>query len=108
VDYLSSPGGSDEAQRVYLARGLSAVPEAERHLRSEEEAGITLAWVDLDEAVAAVLDGRIHNSGAVVGILAAAAARAHGWASVREAGSHWSTHPAHRPMPREDLRATQP
>lgn len=108
VDYLSSPGGSDEAQRVYLARGLSPVPPAQRHQRSEEEAGITLSWVDLDEAVAAVLAGDIHNSGAVVGILAAAASRSRGWGSVREAGSPWPEHPDHRPTPREDLRATQP
>ena len=102
VDYLSSPGGSDEAQRIYLARGLHPVPLERRHQRSEEEAGITLAWVDLDDAVAAVLAGHVHNSGAVVGLLAAAACRARGWSTLRDPDSPWPVHPDHRPTPRQN------
>lgn len=96
VDYLPSPGGSDEAHRVYLARDVRPVPAARRHVRTEEEAGIVTAWVDLDEAVDAVLTGRIHNVGAVAGILAAAAARARGWATLRPAGAPWPEHPDNR------------
>jgi ADP-ribose pyrophosphatase len=97
VDYLASPGGSDEAHRVYLARGLRPVPPGRRHVRTEEEAGIVLMWVPLDEAVGAVLAGRVHNAGAVAGLLAAACARARGWATLRPAGDPWPVHPAHRP-----------
>ena len=44
-----------------------------------------LRWVDLDEALAAVLSGRLHNPSAVAGILAAHAARSSGWQSLRPA-----------------------
>lgn len=85
VDYRSSPGGSDEALRVFLARGLSPVPEADRHTREAEEDGMPTTWVPLSDAVAAVLEGRLHNPSAVIGVLAAAAARARGWEGLRPA-----------------------
>jgi len=40
-------------------------------------------WVPLDEAVTAVLAGRLRNPSAVVGVLAAAACRARGWSDLR-------------------------
>ena len=89
ADYFTSPGGSNEALRVFLARDLSPVPEAERHEREAEELGMELRWVPLDEAVSAVLAGDLHNPSAVVGILAASAARATGWSALRPADSPW-------------------
>lgn len=85
TDYLTTPGGSDEALRVYLARGLAEVPHAERHRREDEEADMEPVWVPLDDAVTAVLAGRVRNPSTAVGVLAAAAARARGWADLREA-----------------------
>jgi ADP-ribose pyrophosphatase len=96
ADYFSSPGGMDEALRVYLARGLSHVPEDDRHEREGEEHGMPVRWVDLDEAQEAVLTGRIHNPSAVVGILAAHAARDRDWATLRPHDAPWPEHPAHR------------
>jgi 8-oxo-dGDP phosphatase len=96
ADYFSSPGGMDEALRVYLARGLSHVPEHDRHEREGEEHGMPVRWVDLDEAQEAVLTGRIHNPSAVVGILAAHAARHRGWATLRPHDAPWPEHPAYR------------
>ena len=87
VDYFTSPGGSTEPIRVFLARDLA--PTGTAFARSDEEAGIEAAWVGLDEAVAAVLDGRIHNPNSVAGLLAAHAARAGRWASLRPAASPW-------------------
>ncbi|MDO5495726.1 MAG: ADP-ribose diphosphatase, partial [bacterium] len=52
-------------------------------------AEMELAWVPLDEAVAAVLDGRMHSPSGCMGVLAAAAARADGWASVRSTDALW-------------------
>ena len=53
VDYFSSPGISTERLRIFLARGLSQVPEAERtYVREHEEAHLMLAWVPLEEVVA--------------------------------------------------------
>lgn len=96
ADFFNSPGSSSEAIRIYLARGLSEVPEAERHVRTDEEAEIELRWVSLDEAVVAVLEGRLHNPSAVVGILAAAAARAGGFAGLRPGNAPWPAHPSQR------------
>lgn len=61
-DSCLTPGGSSETMRLYLARGLSSVPEADRHERGEEEAGFRYAWVGIDDALAAVTDGRITNA----------------------------------------------
>ena len=85
VDFCTTPGGSDERIRIFLARDLTAAPEADRFTREAEELDMPLAWVDLDEAHAAVLAGRLHNPSAVAGILAAHAARAAGWRPLRPA-----------------------
>ncbi len=89
VDFYNSPGGSTEAFRCYLARGLHAVPDAERHEREHEERAMVPVWIDLDEARDLVLAGRLHNPTTVCGVLAAAAARDRGWASLRPADAPW-------------------
>lgn len=96
TDFFNSPGSSSEAIRIYLARGITMVPEAERHVRTDEEAEIAFRWVDLAEAADAVLSGRIHNPSAVVGILAAAQASANGFSQLRDAHAPWPEHPAQR------------
>lgn len=67
--FHSSPGGSNELIRVYIARGLSASPKP--FARSEEEANIVKRWVPLDEAVDAVLAGHLKNSILTIAVLAA-------------------------------------
>jgi len=89
ADYFSSPGGLDEALRVYLARDCAEVPEAQRHVRDGEEHGMPVRWVPLDEAESAVLTGRLHNPSAVVGVLAACAARRRGWSTLRPFDAPW-------------------
>ncbi|QHK18749.1 NUDIX domain-containing protein [Pseudarthrobacter psychrotolerans] len=96
ADFFNSPGSSSEAIRIYLARGLTEVPHHERHERTDEEAEIEFHWIPLDDAVASVLEGRLHNPSAVVGILAAAAAKADGFAGLRPADSPWTAHPSQR------------
>nr|WP_218885369.1 NUDIX hydrolase [Kineococcus aurantiacus] len=91
VDWFNSPGGSSEANRIYLARGLSAVPEADRHLREDEEKDLVPVRVPLAQAVRAVLEGRLTNPGSVIGVLALQAARAGGWQDLRPAGTPWPT-----------------
>ncbi|GAA1421504.1 NUDIX domain-containing protein [Catellatospora coxensis] len=85
VDMFTTPGCSDEMIRVFLARDLSAIPEHERHARTDEEADMQVELVPLDDAVAMVLDGRITNGPAVGGLLAAARARDTGFAGLRPA-----------------------
>ncbi|GIF75566.1 NUDIX domain-containing protein [Asanoa siamensis] len=87
VDLHTSPGFSDELIRLFLARGLSAVPDAERFERSDEEAEITVEWVPLDTAVAMALRGEITNAAAVAGVLAAARVRDEDWRPLRAAGT---------------------
>jgi ADP-ribose pyrophosphatase len=96
ADFFNSPGSSSEAIRIYLARNLSDVPGHELHVRTDEEAEIELHWIPLDAAVLAVLEGRLHNPSAVVGILAAAAARGDSFKSLRPGNAPWPAHPSQR------------
>jgi ADP-ribose pyrophosphatase len=93
IDWFNSPGGVDEALRLFLARDVTVVDELERHVRTEEEAGMVGRWVPFEEALAAVLDGRLHNPGSVVGVLALNAARQQGWKTLRPADEPWPHHP---------------
>nr|WP_196837056.1 NUDIX hydrolase [Zhihengliuella flava] len=97
ADFFNTPGYSSEAQRLFLARGLTVIPEHERHQRVHEEADMETAWVPLDEAVALVLSGQLHNPSAVAGVLAAHAARQNGFATLRPADAAWPEHPRRRP-----------
>ena len=86
ADCFSSPGISTERLRIFLARGLAEVPEAERsYVPEHEEAHLVPAWVPLDQAVAHVLAGDLHNAVGALGILSAYAARRNGFASLRDA-----------------------
>ena len=87
VEIHSSPGSSTEKIRVFLARGLAAVPEGERHTRTDEESEMFVRWVPLDEAVEMALSGEITNSACVAGVLATQAAKARDWATLREASA---------------------
>ncbi|WP_432497278.1 NUDIX domain-containing protein [Kineococcus auxinigenes] len=89
VDWFNSPGGSSEANRIYLARGLSAVPRSERHDREDEERDMVPVRLPLEEAVRAVLQGHLHNPGTVIGVLAVHAARAAGFTTLRPADEPW-------------------
>ncbi|QTG79873.1 NUDIX domain-containing protein [Arthrobacter crystallopoietes] len=99
VDFFNSPGSSSEAIRIYLARNLTDVPEADLHTRTDEEAEIEHLWVDLDDAVQAVMAGRLHNPSAVAGVLAAAEASRHGFEGLRPADAPWPEHPSQRHHP---------
>lgn len=89
VDHWSSPGGSSESLRIYLARGLAPVPEAERHQRHGEELGMPQRLVPLDDLVDGVLEGRLHSPTLVIAVLAAEALRARGWAGLRPVDAPW-------------------
>lgn len=70
VSSWTTPGGNDEAIRIFLATGISAADSA--HAREDEEADIRVEWVPLDAAVRAVLEGRMRNGILSIGVLAAA------------------------------------
>lgn len=80
---LPSPGVTDEVVHLFLARGLSEVPEEEnRFVRRHEEADLVAARVPLEEAVGLVLQGRVRNGITMVGILAARTAAQDGFADL--------------------------
>ena len=90
-DFYSTPGGSNETIRVYLARGLS-----ETHTvfdRTDEESEIEKRWVPLDEVVEAVLARSIGNSILCIAVLTAHVSRTGGWASLGAADAPWPRHP---------------
>ena len=87
ADIFCTPGGSNESLRVYLATELHVVENSFE--RVEEEAEMELRWVPLDDAVSAVLDGRVHSPSATVGILACAQARAAAFSTLRPADAPW-------------------
>jgi ADP-ribose pyrophosphatase len=69
VSFNSSPGGSNELIRVYLARGVSATTSS--YDRTEEEADIVVRWVPLAEVIDGVLSGNLKNSILAIAVLAA-------------------------------------
>jgi 8-oxo-dGTP pyrophosphatase MutT (NUDIX family) len=91
AEYVNSPGGSNEAVRVYLARGISDV---DAFARQAEEADIEVRWVSLDEALQGVLSRDLQNPSTVVGVLTAAAARDRGgWDTLAPGDAPWPRHP---------------
>lgn len=70
LSMLATPGYSTEAWQVYVATGLTAVHETNRTVREAEEADMCQWWIPFDEAVTAVLEGRITDSMTVASILA--------------------------------------
>lgn len=89
ADMYTTPGGSTEIIRIYLARGVRDLPPARRTQREGEERGIVLRWTPLPEAVEAVLAGDIGNATACLAILHADRARARGWTNLRPSHAPW-------------------
>jgi len=84
ADFFTSPGITTERIRMFLARGLSLVPESEReYIPQHEEAHLLVEWVPLEEAVARFLAGDLHNGVTGVGILSAYAASEIGFMALR-------------------------
>jgi len=97
VDFYTSPGMSDEAMRIYLARDLTPVVDDERFAGEDEEANMPVTWLPLGEVLAGVLAARLHNPATVAGVLAAVAARATGYSGLRPADAPWPERPTGSP-----------
>jgi len=83
LDLYASPGGSTEEVTIFLARDLIEAELPADFELAAEELDLEVRRVPLDEALAAVQEGRIRNSLAVSGILAAVAAKAANWQGLR-------------------------
>ena len=86
VDALTSPGMTDEAIRLFLARD---VREVERDVQEHEEAEMTTSWLPLEQAVQQALAGELENAMALLGVLAADRAVRDGFAGLRPADAPW-------------------
>ncbi|MFD7018171.1 NUDIX domain-containing protein [Streptomyces sp. NPDC059161] len=92
-DVYTSPGGSDEAVRIFLARNISEA-DGERFEVAEEEADMELARVPLGDLVRGVLAGELHNNCLAVGVLALAAVlNGEGVEALRPAAAPWPARP---------------
>ena len=88
LDAFTSPGMTDEAIRIYLARDVR-VADGPKYDAVDEERDMPVRWVPLDDAVDSVLAGRLHNPMAVMGLLATARARDAGFVGLRPADAPW-------------------
>lgn len=91
IDFYNSPGGSSEAHRIYLARGIERLASGRAGGDGAEENDMAEAWVGLDEAVVMAMSGAIGNPTALLGIFATHAAKARGWVDLKPADSPWQT-----------------
>jgi 8-oxo-dGDP phosphatase len=95
VDLFTSPGMTTESTRIFLARGLTAVADVDRHVGVHEEADMPVSWAPLADVVDAVLAGRLHNPILVSGVLAAWSARSRGgYDALRPADAPWAARDA--------------
>ena len=90
VDIASSPGFTDQCERVFLARSLSEVDRPAAV--GDEEADLIIERVPLAEAIRMVFDGKIINAPAVAGLLAAQEVVA-GRVEVRPPDAPWPDRP---------------
>jgi ADP-ribose pyrophosphatase len=90
ADVYSTPGGNSERIRVFLARGLSAVPEGERFERTAEEVMMAGKFVPLAQLVEAILAGRVGGLSTTVGALTLDAAVRSGFSTLRPADAPFS------------------
>ena len=68
VTFHHSPGFCDELQRVYLAQGLTEVPDSRQGM---EEEAMTIEWWPLADAVDMITSGTVHDAKTVIGLLLA-------------------------------------
>ncbi|MFC7886679.1 NUDIX domain-containing protein [Streptomyces sp. NPDC057376] len=93
TDVYTTPGGCDEAVRIFLACNLSEA-EGERFEVEDEEADMELARVPVADLVRGVLAGDLHNNCLVVGVLSLVAAeRGDGFDALRPAEAPWPARP---------------
>ena len=100
VDVATSPGGSEESARVFLATGLDEAPRPEGFVLEHEEAHMDAGWEPFEDLVDGVLAGRLQSPLLVAGVMALAAARASGRA-LRPADAPWPVRAVHSAQQRE-------
>lgn len=95
ADITSTPGGNDEVLRLFLARDLT--PVTTDFVREGEEADLQLRWVPLEEALDAVLAGRMANATAGIALLATDRAVRTDFRTVRSVDAAFALRPGLNP-----------
>ena len=88
IDYFTSPGFTDRAAPDLPGPRRRAGPTtspASSYVRHDEEKYLVQQWVPLDDAVASRFAGKLHNSAAITGVLAAQSAQATDFRDLRPA-----------------------
>ncbi|MFF4583573.1 NUDIX domain-containing protein [Streptomyces sp. NPDC001389] len=95
ADFFASPGGSDEAIRIFLARDVAEADGERYEEASSEEADMRVEWVEREALVRGVLAGELGNPALVTGVLALTAALASeaGLDGLRPADAPWPSRP---------------
>lgn len=96
-DFFTSPGGSSEAIRIYLARDIASVPSDERHERVDEERDMLQRWWPVEDVLAGIAAGDLGCPTLVVGVLALDAARRADGETLRPADAPWDRSGLARP-----------
>ena len=90
VDLFTTPGATEEALRVFLARDLAPVDRPDGFVPEGEEAAMDVCWAARADLVDAIYAGRLQNPTMVAGVLALEAARLGGRLDVlRPADAPW-------------------
>lgn len=90
VDVFTSPGGSAESLRVFLARDLAPAPRPNGFKLEGEEAVMTHSFVPRSELLNGIFQGQCQSPSLVAGLLALEVARLSGnLDSLRPADSRW-------------------
>lgn len=91
IDFYNSPGGSSEAHRVYLARGIERLAGGRAGGDGAEENDMAEVWVPIDQALGLAMNGAIANPTALIGIFATQTSKANAWSQLRPAETPWFT-----------------
>ena len=101
VDVVTSPGGSEESARVYLATGLHDAPHPDGFVPEDEEAHMQVGWEPFEALVDGVLQGRLQSPLLVAGIMSLAAARGTGrMDQLRDPRAPWPVRDVHARLDR--------
>jgi ADP-ribose pyrophosphatase len=100
VDLYTSPGMTNEAVRVYLARHLREISRPADFELAHEEVSMTVQRTSLRELISDIHAGRLTNAIAVAGVLAAShvvdqGIDGAGRALLRESGAPWPARAGH-------------
>ena len=96
VDICTSPGGSEESARVFLATELHEAPHPDGFVPEDEEAHMQVGWEPFEVLVDGVLQGRLQSPLLVAGIMALAAARGTGRLDqLRQPDAPWPVRDVH-------------